>query len=196
MATTRRLVGWSGVDPNRVDSAFVTLGADRLSAHGTSTTPDYASRYSLTTGPRWETTALDVSIHDGRSLTLWRTDDGWSATWRGAGTEEFELPDLTGALDCDLGRCPLTNTMPVLRHRLLAAARTGDRSPVELMMAWVSVPDLAVHVSRQTYSAAEPVDGGGALVHFESDDFATVIEFDADAVVRNYPGLAYRSAGL
>ncbi|ELS58086.1 hypothetical protein STVIR_0935 [Streptomyces viridochromogenes Tue57] len=41
------------------------------------------------------------------------------------------LPDMEGAVDCDLGLCPLTSTMPVLRHRLHQVPATH-----EFLMAW------------------------------------------------------------
>jgi hypothetical protein len=112
-----------------------------------------------------------------RSLELRRSPAGrWSA---GA-----ELPDLTGALDCDLGLSPVTNTMPVLRHGLLASG-----NPVDLVMAWVSVPDLEVRTSPQRY-----VPLGEGVVRFESldDDFSAEITFDAEGLVVDYPGIARR----
>jgi hypothetical protein len=95
-----------------------------------------------------------------------------------------ELPDLAGALDCDLGLSPLTNSMPVLRHGLL---EPGE--PVELLMAWVAVPELTVHASAQRY-----VPLGEGVVRFESLDgeFTADIEFDADGLVVDYPGIARR----
>lgn len=57
-----------------------------------------------------------------------------------------------GAVDCDLGRSPLTNVMPVRRHRLHEAP-----GAVDFLMAWVSVPDLGVHRSRQRYEHLRPV---------------------------------------
>ena len=190
-----RLVSWSGPDPQRVESAYVRLGADSLVAHGASTAPEFVLSYALTTGPQWVTSALDVDARGvgwHRSLALRHVDGTWTAQWYGDDVAGFELPDLTGAIDCDLGLCPLTNSMPVLRHRLIDAAQSGDRSSVEFTMVWVSVPDLAVHISLQTYGAADPVDGGGAQITYASERFATMLEFDADGLIVNYPGLAYR----
>jgi hypothetical protein len=91
-----------------------------------------------------------------------------------------DLPD--GSLDCDLGFCPLTNTMPILRHGLHEGG-----SPVDFTMAWVSVPDLTVHVDRQRY---EPVRPG--VVRYRSDRFSSDLEVDNDGIVVRYPQLAYR----
>ena len=106
--------------------------------------------------------------------------DSVAPEWR-----EFlaDLPD--GALDCDLGFSPLTNTMPILRHGL---HRGG--APVDLIMAWVSVPDLAVHPMRQRYT---PLRAGAdrALIRYEHADssFTADLTFDRDGLVLHYPKL-------
>jgi hypothetical protein len=112
------------------------------------------------------------------TLDLRRSPDG---TWTANGTERAELE---GALDCDLGLSPLTNSMPVLRHGLLRGTAS-----VELLLAWVSVPDLAVHASRQRYTGI-----GDGIVRFDSldDAFTAQIAFDEDGLVVDYPGIARR----
>ena len=96
------------------------------------------------------------------------------------------------ALDPDLGLCPVFNTMPVLRHRLLE----GGEAP-ELLMVWISVPDLALHPSVQLYSHNRAVDDDNHLIHFEGpdpdgDDFIADVVFDRDGIVIDYPGIATR----
>jgi hypothetical protein len=59
-------------------------------------------------------------------------------------------------------------------------------------MAWVSVPDLEVHMSDQRYEHVRPgvvrfVDRG----RFEG--FTAEIEFDEDGLALLYPGLAERA---
>lgn len=51
-----------------------------------------------------------------------------------------DMSQVSEAIDCDLALSPLTNSMPVLRHRMLDGG-----GPLEFLMAWVSVPDLSVH---------------------------------------------------
>ncbi|MQA85859.1 MAG: hypothetical protein GEV03_14860 [Streptosporangiales bacterium] len=104
----------------------------------------------------------------------------------------MRLPDLTGALDCDLGLCPLTNTMPILREGLVGPSGRTDGRSVKLTMAWVSVPDLCVSASEQVYRADAAPSGEGALVGFSAGDFATLIEVDADGIVASYPGIGRR----
>jgi hypothetical protein len=197
---TARLLAWKGPDPVRVDAAQVALAADRLTARGTSAVADYVVDWVLETGAAWVTRTLSVRARgDGfsRSLELGRGDDGtWTAVRHGAGqpAARLDVAGLDGALDCDLGLCPFTNTMPVLRHDLVARARRGEAHPVELVMAWVAVPELTLEVSPQRYTPLEPAPDGGALIGFASGDFQAAIEFDRDGLVRDYPGLANRLA--
>ena len=185
-------MSWRGPDPHRVDSAFVVLYPDHLTARGTSCASEHALSYSLVTGPDWVTRTLAVTSEaDGihRRLELRRDPaDGWSARREVDGEPApVDLPDLDGALDCDLALCPLTNTMPVLRTGLLAGVTT-----TRLTMAWVEVPDLVVHASVQDYGPARSARPDGHAVHFASEGDETIIELDAEGLVVSYPGIGER----
>jgi uncharacterized protein len=195
------MLAWTGPDPERIDVAHLRLDADRLSAHGSSITDDYALTFHLHTGPRWITRRLDVRVGgDGwwRALTLHR-DEGGNWTSRRLDASSGEDPqvtdrghsDLADALDCDLALCPLTNTMPVLREQLLDAARRGEHRWAELTMAWVAVPELEVQRSVQRYESGVAVAGGGAQIRFQSGEFVEHIEFDAGGVVVSYPSIGH-----
>ncbi|MEU1935614.1 putative glycolipid-binding domain-containing protein [Streptomyces coeruleorubidus] len=54
-------------------------------------------------------------------------------------------------------------------------------------MAWVSVPDLAVRPSRQTYTHLAP-----GRVRYASGDFRSDLEMDEEGYVVEYPSLATR----
>jgi hypothetical protein len=205
-STTWRHVGWRGADDaRRVDSAETELGPDWLLARGESVTPAYALTWSLTTVSGWVTETLRVNVDGGtwsRSLTLGRDDSGgWSAEAGADGAGPERPPGLvddayvlTGALDCDLGLCPFTNTMPILRHRL----NTTDPAPrQELLMAFVDVPSLAVLPSRQGYSQVAPPSADGiSVVRYESLDstFRSDLTVEPDGLVLDYPQLADRLA--
>ena len=89
------------------------------------------------------------------------------------------------ALDCDLALSPLTNSMPVLRHNLLEGG-----GPVELLMAWVSVPDLRVLPSAQRYSFVRR-EGDLSIIRYESSsrNFIADLSFDQDGLCLAYPGI-------
>src|SRR5919109_4117687 len=115
-----RLLVWRGLDDWRAETAHVSLDGDRLLATGTQlgVTPEpYRLDYTLRTGAEFATERLELSVLTSgalRRLLLVRRPDG---SWTG---DDRELPEVEGALDCDIQHCPLTNTMPVLRDRLLA----------------------------------------------------------------------------
>jgi hypothetical protein len=77
--------------------------------------------------------------------------------------------------------------MPVRRHAL-----HQDPGACDFAMAWVSVPDLAVHRSPQRY---EHLRRG--VVRFASldGDFTADLELDSDGLVIRYPQLAEHVAG-
>jgi len=195
-------VAWRGVDPERVEGAAIVFDGNALRARGSSVGREYALTYVLETGERWITRRLQVRVEgDGwwRALDLRRAAAGrWSAHPTGQGAPHLppaglaEPSVLRDALDCDLALCPLTNTPPILRYDLVTAARAGRPATVDLRMAWVSVPDLAVHVSLQRYTANGPAPADGAFTDFASEDFAAVLRVDRVGLVEHYPGVAYR----
>jgi hypothetical protein len=189
-------------EPFGVEFAELRIHEQRLTASGVAvgTAPvPYRLDYELETGTGFVTASLRVTSRgEGwrRELELCRDHDGgWSIEAEAEGEGEVELPPaggeaarLAGALDCDLGLSPVTNTMPILRHGLLHGG-----GPLELTMAWVAVPALAVQADLQRYrhlaSAADR-----HVVRFGATDgsFAADITLDADAVVIDYPGIARR----
>ncbi len=226
----KRTVAWQGIDDeNRHDVATVQLDRDRLTASGSSQTPDYQLHYTLRTGPDWVTRSLDVRIAGAgwtRELALvrdtagqWRSEgrasgipvtaDGsplviegsdleggdWSAT-DGAAPGIVDERSLAGADDCDLGLCPVTNTMPMLRKVLGPGMATG-RQPgleVEFVMAWVEVPSLRVIRSEQIYQRQRTAVDGTSVVRYIGlrRSFEADLEVDLDGLVINYPQLARR----
>jgi hypothetical protein len=83
----------------------------------------------------------------------------------------------------DLAFSPLLNTLPVLRDGLLVPG-----PPRDYVMAFVDVPSLEVTLVEQRY---EPL--GDMRVRFSTGDFVADLEYDADAFVLHYPGLATRA---
>jgi uncharacterized protein len=181
---TSRVITWEVSGSRGLETAWIELADDALRGRGRAvgTTPEpYWISYELEVADGFVTRRLQVTAETAsgtRTLDL-RRDGGGRWTANGA-----RLPEVDGALDCDLGLCPLTNTMPVLRHGLHQAP--GER---ELLMAWVSVPDLTVLPSRQTYTHL-----GRGRIRFVSGDFRSDLAFDDDGCVVDYPGLATRLA--
>jgi uncharacterized protein len=189
-------------DPFGAELAQVTVADGTLSATGVAigTSPiPYRVDYQLTTMDAYVTARLVVRAHGSRwrrALDLERVASGaWSCTTEAEGDLDQpapggELAMVSGALDCDLGLSPMTNSMPVLRHGLHEGG-----GPIDFLMAWVSVPDLAVYPSRQRYTFVRR-EPQARIVRFQSLDspFEAEIGFDDGGVVLDYPGIARRVA--
>jgi uncharacterized protein len=186
--------------------AEVRLDGTSLRAAGVAVSAEplpYRLDYKLECADGFVTRRLTIQTHGAnwsRSLVLSRDPRGeWGVEASAEG--EVSLPPPGGdptafaaALDCDLGECPVTNTMPVLRHGLLQGGARRD-----FVMAWVSVPDLAVRRSEQRYTFVGPpaastgLPAGSAVIRYESGPFRADVVFDKDGLVVDYPGLGRRA---
>jgi uncharacterized protein len=193
---SHRAVVWRGTDEFRTEYADVRIHSGHLLARGVQigVVPlPYEARYSLDTRDGFATARLTVDVNGaGWSRRLDLSCDE-SATWQlsadMSGGEDMPEPGgdpvgLTGAVDCDLAFSPFTNTMPILRDGLHEG---GD--PRDYDMAWVSLPDLAVHRSLQRY---EPIVPGRVRFVSRDSDFRAELELDADGLLVRYEHLAER----
>lgn len=180
-----RFVVWQVVETAGFEAASVRLDGLELRADGTvaGQLPEpYRLSYQLLTDERAATARLSVVCLTGSGetrLDLRRDDAGWTAN----GTAR---PDLAAALDCDLACSPMTNTMPVLRHRL-----HRDPGIRRFTMAFVEVPSLRVVPSAQSYTHVGP-ESGGTRVRYASGTFSSDLLFDGDGLVIDYPTMAHR----
>jgi hypothetical protein len=190
-------IAWVKDDQQGAEFADVMIIRSRLTAVGTAigfSPVPYRLDYKLETRSEFVTSGLLVDARGegwSRRLDLRRLVSGrWTARTRARGTVDLPAPggDMSafkGALDCDLALSPLTNTMPVLRHGLLSGG-----GPIDFVMAWVSVPDLAVQVSPQRYTFIGR-ERDRSLVRYESGsrNFVAELVFDPDGFVIAYPGI-------
>ena len=174
-------LAWNGDPEWRQELCELQLRDDGLVATGAqlgSAPTPYRAAYELEARSGWVTRRLRVEVAGVGSVELIHDGKG---NWAGVDNAE----ELQGALDCDLAFSPLTNLMPVRRHRL-----HEEPGAVDFDVAWVSLPDLNVHRSQQRYEHLE-----AGLVRFSSDGFVADLELDADGLVVTYPGLARRVSG-
>jgi hypothetical protein len=179
-----RALVWRGVEEWLAEHAQIDLHDDGVLATGVQlgVEPEpYLVEYRLDVPSGWITRRLDVEASGAgwrRSLSL--EHDG-SGRWTADGER---VPELDGALDCDLAFSPLTNLMPVRRGAL--HERPGSE---DFVMAWVSVPDLRLHASPQRYEHVRP----GVVRYVALDgDFTAELELDDEGLVVRYPRLAER----
>ena len=121
-----------------------------------------------------------------RHLTISRSGDGDWLVDHGSGSTRL---DARGALDVDLAFSPVFNSLPIRRLGL-------HREPArrDLPMVFVSLPDLAVEVTEQTYrTVTVGSDAAPGVVAFSAGGFAAEITVDLDGLVLDYPGIARRT---
>jgi hypothetical protein len=182
------MLAWSVHETGGSDTAWATLDADGRTlvasgrAFGLRPHP-YWLAYEFETDVEYATRRMWVEARsDAGTATVELRREGGHWTVNGAAR-----PDLDAALDCDHAACPLTNTMPILRHRLHEGP--GDRS---LVMAFIEVPGLRVIRSEQRYRHLYRLPDGSAIVRYRSSGFEDDLVFDADGFVINYPRLGRR----
>ena len=134
-------------------------------------------RYVIECDPEWRTrSALVEGDAGGASIRFSLAADGAGQWTRDAAP----LPDLTGALDVDLGFTPATNTLPIRR----LALAVGESAPVR--SAWLRFPELRLEPLEQTYTReAEQtfryralVDGEPFVARLDTDMFGRVVRYE------------------
>lgn len=198
LADMERSYEWEHVSDRRIrNEATVRFEVGGLAATGTQTGSDYKAEWQLDARDNWTTQRVAVSVVGEdwkRSLILSRSATGkWSSETALDGQQPADMAppgiatgeDLTQALDCDLGLCPLTNTMPIRRLGLLGSAVPETK----LIMAWIDTPSLQVIASDQYYASVD-----SQTVSYASGTRGVDVELqvDDDGVVLLYPDMARR----
>jgi len=173
---------WRDATGDGVQEVVLDRAPGQVSAEGMVIAAGFAARFRLLMDQRWRTRRLSVALL-GRPGVLVLLADGQGGWTDGEGAS---LPALDGVADVDIAMTPMTNTLPIRR------LRTAVGKSVDLDMAYVAVPTLAVTRDRQRYTRLED-----RLWRYESrdSDFTRDITVDEDGVVIDYPGLFTRVAG-
>ena len=193
-----RFLVWAGVEEWLTESVAVDLERDGLSATGTQLGAEPAPfrvDYRLE-APDFVTRELELtSVAEGWRRHLMLRHDG-EGSWNAEIADDGEvpggpwdgsLPDLSDALDIDIQNSPLTNTMPILRHRF---QRDGSG---DFLMAFITTPTLRVEASPQRYEHVRTTEDGSVVRYISRDgDFTAELELDSDGLLSFYPRLARR----
>jgi uncharacterized protein len=144
-------------------------------------------RYALTIDEDWVTRSAHVVGHSVLGVYEARLEGDGSGGWR---VDGVPVPQLNGCLDVDLEASACTNALPVRRLGL----RVGERAAAPA--AYVRAPILRVDRLEQSYARLENDLDGNARYDYASPafDFRAVLVFDQFGLVRDYPGIAVRSA--
>jgi hypothetical protein len=136
-------------------------------------------RYAIDCDSEWRTrSALIEGEADGAPVRFALTADG-AGEWT---LDGVPLPELSGALDVDLGFTPATNTLPIRR----LALAIGESAAVP--SAWLRFPELRLERLEQIYTReAERTFRYRALV--DDEPFIARLETDVFGRVVRYEGL-------
>ena len=177
---------WSIDATTGYDTAWARIDADCMTAEGRTCglSPDpFWVTYTFETSDAYATRRMAVEARwagGSAVLDLRRDDAGWTVNG-------VPRPELDAALDCDLAGCPLTNTMPILRHRI--HREPGER---DFLIAFIEVPSLRVVANAQRYTHLLANDDGGGLVRYSSGSFQSDLTIDRNGFVVDYPQLGRR----
>jgi hypothetical protein len=100
------------------------------------------------------------------------------------------LAALDGCVDVDISITPFTNTLPIRRLSL------NPSQSVDIVVAYITVPELEVRPAQQRYTCLESSAEGG-LYRYESltSGFTRDLRVDPQGLVIDYPGIWKRIFG-
>lgn len=133
--------------------------------------------YAIECDHEWRTRSASVTGEtNGEAIRFDLTANGLGQWTR----DSSPLPELSGALDIDLGFTPATNTLPIRRLGLAI----GECAPVR--SAWLRFPELRLELLEQTYFREAEltfryravVDGEPFVARLDTDVFGRVVSYE------------------
>ena len=151
---------------------------------GVSNRMPFRLHYEITCDSNWKVKELDLTLLSGnhKSIKIQADGQGHWSTPKGDPVSSLE-----GCIDVDISATPFTNTLPIRRLGL----KPGQSA--ELLVAYVSIPEMELTSDRQRYTCLE-LYAHGALYRYESleSDFSAELPVESDGLVIDYPGLFKR----
>lgn len=144
--------------------------------------------YEIQTESDWKVRACTLRLLGDTTPGVTLHADG-EGHWTDAAGDP--LSALDGCIDVDISVTPFTNTLPIRRVSL------HPGQSVDLLVVYLSVPEMEVRSAPQRYTCLEGNAAGG-LYRYESltSDFTRDLRVDAQGLVIDYPGLWKRAGGL
>jgi len=137
--------------------------------------------YEIHTDKDWKVRKCTLRLLGGGYQEITLHADGQGHWTDAAGVS---LSALDRCIDVDISVTPLTNTLPI-RRLSLQPGQSAD-----LLVAYLTVPQLQVRMMQQRYSCLEHRADGG-LYRYESlnSGFTRDLSVDAQGLVIDYPGI-------
>lgn len=143
--------------------------------------------YEIHTDKDWKVRRCTLRLLGGgyQEITLHADGEG---RWTDAAGVPLSVLDR--CIDIDISVTPFTNTLPI-RRLSLQPGQSAD-----LLVAYLTVPQLQVRMMQQRYSCLEHRTDGG-IYRYESLDsgFTRDLSVDAQGLVIDYPGI-WKRIGL
>jgi hypothetical protein len=137
--------------------------------------------YQVRAAGDWTVRECQLQVGDTSGQLLRLSSDG-QGHWTDADGNPY--PALDGCRDVDISVTPFTNTLPIRR----LALTPGESQ--ELLVAYITVPDLGVRPVRQRYTCLSRTASGG-LYRYEGleSGFRADLSVDAHGLVIEYPDI-------
>lgn len=137
--------------------------------------------YQVRADRNWKIRECLLQVGGAKGEALRLSTDGLGHWTDAAGAA---CSSLDGCLDVDISATPFTNTFPLRRLAL-----TPGES-VDLLVAYITVPDLGVRPVRQRYTCLSRSTSGD-LYRYEGleSGFSADLLVDAQGLVMDYPGI-------
>ncbi|HLZ62404.1 MAG TPA: putative glycolipid-binding domain-containing protein [Ktedonosporobacter sp.] len=137
--------------------------------------------YQVRADSKWNVRECHLQVGGEKGRVVHLYSDGMGH-WNDGDGEAYA--NLDGCLDVDITVTPFTNTLPI-RRLLLAPGQSAD-----LLVAYISVPDLSVRAAQQRYTCLSRTASGG-LYRYEGleSGFTADLRVDAQGLVVDYPGI-------
>lgn len=141
--------------------------------------------YQVRTDSDWNVRECLFQIGEEKDRRMqWFTDG--RGHWTDASGAACSVLD--GCLDIDISCTPFTNTLPIRRLAL-----TPGKS-IEILVAFLSVPELSIRPVRQRYTCLSRTPFGGTYRYDGLDsNFTADLLVDEKALVVTYPGFWKRA---
>lgn len=175
---------WAVAEGPGLEHLRVRLGSFENVAHGLALGvkdgQPYRLAYKIKWGQDWRPRKAVFEVHDARGMRERMLKTDGRGNWR---DDSDDLPELAGCTDLDIAATPFTNPLAVRRLDL----KPGQS--IEIRVAYVAMPGLAVRAVPQRYSClARTAQGQSIGYEGIATGFKAELPLDADGIVLDYPG--------